>query len=759
MLSEIKSINKFGVFADYNPERSLQFLKFNLFYGWNGSGKSTLSRVFDSMTGQPSPAFPNGDFKITSDNKVFTKVNVGESSLKVAVFNQDFIKKNLDFDTHKAKSILYISEEKIEEKQKLEEKTEKLQDLSKAFATKGKEIETLREEISSELTRLAKNIKSSFGLIQTSNTKFLNYDKRKLEAFITSNSTKIGLQSILDEEALEKTRLSAQSSQKSEVSLIENSIDKQSAITCLEDSKKNVEISVVASRIQKLIDDENLNKWVGTGLQLYKVNKNDKCDFCGETISATRIKDLEAHFSDEYQSTVDALSKSLNSLKDFDSKLAIALPDSGDFYAELQDKIKKDKTNIESSIKNISTILSSIQVAVKEKKDNPFKVIVFGENDFEAQYDALDEHILSFNNTVNEHNKKTGDFQKSVSDANESLELHFVCQQLQNSSLDSKKKTLDSADDETKKIKIDRDLIAAEVKQLEAQLVNAAIAADVFNAELNRFIGHSDIAVEFKKELGGYQFTRGGQKELAGNLSEGEKTALAFIYFITKLKESGNAIENTIVVLDDPISSFDSNHLHHSFGFIRHHLGECKQLIILTHNFDFFKMIRDWMKKKNEDKEPPKYKSKFFLVQSIGGEIRKSEVVELPELLLSYESEYHFLFQKLLTYQGKENLEFEQSHFIGNASRKILEAFLAFKYPSYKADFAGLLGKACGQDKNQFHKIYSFINKYSHSKSLEVFSVSSDSVFAESKNIVEDVLGLIRKMDDSHYSEMEKVCS
>ena len=70
-----------------------------------------------------------------------------------------------------------------------------------------------------------------------------------------------------------------------------------------------------------------------------------------------------------------------------------------------------------------------------------------------------------------------------------------------------------------------------------------------------------------------------------------------------------------------------------------------------------------------------------------------------------------------------------------------------------------MLGKACGEEKNQFRKIYSFINKYSQSKSLEVFSLGSDSVFSVSKIIVEDVLGLIKKMDDSHYSEMQKVCS
>jgi wobble nucleotide-excising tRNase len=107
MLGSIKEISKFGVFTSHTNE--IPFLKFNLFYGWNGSGKSTLSRVFDSFSATPSPAFPEGDFKVEIQGNHNSKADVSISGLKILTFNQDFIKANLRFEDHRAKSLLYIS--------------------------------------------------------------------------------------------------------------------------------------------------------------------------------------------------------------------------------------------------------------------------------------------------------------------------------------------------------------------------------------------------------------------------------------------------------------------------------------------------------------------------------------------------------------------------------------------------------------------------------------------------------------------------
>ena len=69
-------------------------------------------------------------------------------------------------------------------------------------------------------------------------------------------------------------------------------------------------------------------------------------------------------------------------------------------------------------------------------------------------------------------------------------------------------------------------------------------------------------------------------------LSEGEKNALGFAFFLTDLRQSGK-LENTIVVMDDPLSSFDTDR-HESTAWLLTKLSkECLQLIILTHRRDF----------------------------------------------------------------------------------------------------------------------------------------------------------------------------
>ena len=66
-----------------------------------------------------------------------------------------------------------------------------------------------------------------------------------------------------------------------------------------------------------------------------------------------------------------------------------------------------------------------------------------------------------------------------------------------------------------------------------------------------------------KEDIKGYEIIRNNTGVHDADLSEGEKTAIAFVYFITKLKENDNKITESIIVVDDPVSSFDSNHLFH----------------------------------------------------------------------------------------------------------------------------------------------------------------------------------------------------
>lgn len=70
-------------------------------------------------------------------------------------------------------------------------------------------------------------------------------------------------------------------------------------------------------------------------------------------------------------------------------------------------------------------------------------------------------------------------------------------------------------------------------------------------------------------------------------LSEGDKSALAFSFFLAKLHFT--SISNKIIVFDDPISSFDYARKNSTINQLIKLSKDCNQLITLTHDINFAK--------------------------------------------------------------------------------------------------------------------------------------------------------------------------
>ncbi len=96
---------------------------------------------------------------------------------------------------------------------------------------------------------------------------------------------------------------------------------------------------------------------------------------------------------------------------------------------------------------------------------------------------------------------------------------------------------------------------------------------------------------------------------------------------------------------------------------------------------------------------------------------------------------------------------------IANSIRRLLEAFTSFKTPD-NGNFNGALqlGEKKGLSTQQKERIFYFINKYSHLDRIESFDNTIETLFEEGKNVVNDVLWLIKKVDEDHYKSMLKVC-
>ena len=72
----------------------------------------------------------------------------------------------------------------------------------------------------------------------------------------------------------------------------------------------------------------------------------------------------------------------------------------------------------------------------------------------------------------------------------------------------------------------------------------------------------------------------------AKRLSEGEKTAITFLYFVVGLQDQDFDLAEGIVVIDDPISSLDSSSVYQAFSFLKNAVKDARQIFLLTHNFD-----------------------------------------------------------------------------------------------------------------------------------------------------------------------------
>ena len=106
----------------------------------------------------------------------------------------------------------------------------------------------------------------------------------------------------------------------------------------------------------------------------------------------------------------------------------------------------------------------------------------------------------------------------------------------------------------------------ASINILEQKTSNIGKAIQKINKHLKEFFGREEIKLELDGDKNGYIIKRDGK--IAKNLSEGEKTAIAFSYFVVKVEEKEFKIKDGIIFIDDPISSFDSNFIYHTFSLI-----------------------------------------------------------------------------------------------------------------------------------------------------------------------------------------------
>ncbi|GAA6892807.1 hypothetical protein VN0434_12990 [Helicobacter pylori] len=139
-----------------------------------------------------------------------------------------------------------------------------------------------------------------------------------------------------------------------------------------------------------------------------------------------------------------------------------------------------------------------------------------------------------------------------------------------------------------------------EIKELEKNMVSIKPIVNEINTLLKGY-GFTNFSLACTEDEKSYRIQREDGQLVGETLSEGEVTFITFLYYyhLTKgsLKES-DISKNKVLVIDDPISSLDSNILFIVSVLVKDLMKETmeektniKQIIILTHNTYFYKEI------------------------------------------------------------------------------------------------------------------------------------------------------------------------
>jgi len=612
VLKKIKSIKNFGIFVNYTPSTGLpDFARYNLIYGWNGTGKTTFTRLMRCFeTGKAYEDFSIGTFTIDCHE---TPTPISEKDLtalngRLKVFNKDFIEENLDLDIKKdgkARSVVHIGKANIE-------RSQNLKDVQNGILEVGKEIAKLAEQIQTKNNSLEKLASSIAEIIKGVNRtahkdEYTNYDKRTVKQHYKSGNFSADVLTPAQQNAL-KVAINAEAK-----APINFTLPILPDLKLLDEEINTVlRTQILATEtIERLKDNLSIENWVRQGISLHPLKDKSSCEFCGNEITKQRLEDLDKHFGSEREKFLTTLDSKISTLEKLKQELSsVKLPNAAEFISEFQEDYKTFITALRHAEDNVVSYWDKVILTLKEKKKNPYGLMSMSEVE-RFEINILENTFLQKQSDVQalirKHNEKVRNFDKSIQKDKKILE-HSILSAKQ-PEYKTTEKEIKELNQKHAEVVNQSNQLKKQKKDIENEIQGTKIACEIINANLKDYLGHEEIKFEVFED--GYLMKR--NDEIAKNLSEGEKTAIAFVYFIATLKDNFDLI-NSMIVIDDPVSSLDANNMHHAFHFMVAHTKEAGQLFILTHNFSFLRKVKQWFKAAKHERlqEKDKIESQYY---------------------------------------------------------------------------------------------------------------------------------------------------
>lgn len=742
---------KLRVFRDFAWPKDLHpFARFNLIYGWNGCGKTTLAWLLSRVERQET--LSEGEVELEFDGEARVKGTAFASATlpQVRVFNRDFINSTLA-QTGGIAPIYFFGKDSVEKLAQVEELKKELADIQDELRKAEAKKRSAEKDLDDFCVAKAKLIKEL--LTTANNPSYINYDKRRFKLAVAALDAQSAAAAMLTDDEKARFRSQKDAQPKPNIDKIAAPAIDLGALTREVDAL--ISRSVVAQTLDELTSNSRLAAWVQEGLVLHSgEHASDTCRFCLQPFQTTRRTALEAHFNDafaRFQQELDVLLKKLKSSKQ--ALGSLSLPDVSRFYESLASDALASSQKVSEACAEVQTAIDALIACVAEKRDQPFAPAPAATKVRGSTPPSLTGAVAELNAIIEKHNQISAQFKASVDEACKKLEASYVAEaQAEFAERSDAVKTAAAA---LEAVNTKFRIVQERIEELERDILEHHRAADELTAELRAYLGRDELRFETKDN--GYALTRNG--EYVAHLSEGERTAIAFLYFLKSLQDKSFDLENGIVVIDDPVSSLDDNALFSAFGHMKERTKEAGQIFIFTHSFSFFRLVKDWFhhlpgqrKKKIEDRP-----ARFFLLRSRrhANGSRTSELGHVDRLLEEHESEYQYLFKRVYEEAHRDDVvELEHHYGLPNVARRLLEAFLAFRFPEMSGELYRRLERV-SFDNAKKTRILRLLHTYSHADAIS--DPGHDlSLLAETQPVLRDLLELMEAVDKEHYDGLIK---
>ncbi|KND47131.1 MAG: Translation-disabling ACNase RloC [Parcubacteria bacterium C7867-004] len=761
MISKINRVRKLGlVFADFSWSAVVPaFRAFNLVYGWNGCGKTTLTRLFDMIARGDAGEV---EYEVEDVSGAAFR-SADQFPTPIRVFNQDYVQSNVRVLESSANTISVLLGAENKELATQIEADERLLNglpgdgdkIGKVRELRGYTEKKIRKEKGNDtaFTDIAKTIGAAIVGSGAASRTYRAPDAKK-------DFSSIKAPALLSDEERERHILALKQEMLPEVEPVQApSLDfngKEASVlevlAALSDRAAALCIETVESEtVRKLIGHPDIAAWVEAGLHLHNEHSSKSCEFCGNEIPKDRLAQLARHFSEADRRLKADVEAVVVQLRDVHRLLtAVPVPDAARLYRELQADFAEKRLLVEDARTNLLAQVTAVGKALQEKKLRTTEAVELGAG---VDVRPLADAIETANAVIEMHNRRSKDFMAVQRKSVGAIKVHYLSTIFD----DVTRRNGEIAELVTglARRSVEIDEIRARVAAARAKISSAHAACEQINEGLRTFLGRDELRfVPEEREADGdgqaagtvlgYRIMRGD--EPAVYLSEGEKTALGFVYFVVHLNDGQFPKRDGIVVIDDPISSLDSNSLYQAFSFLKNAVAGCQQVFVLTHNFDFLKLLLNWRKRDGG--------AGYYMIKNhIEADERRASIVEMDKELRQYESEYHYLFKRLKEMRTEQDGTIMRAYPVPNIARKVWDTFLTFQVPNGESQYQKMKYlKTQDYSAEKLDAIYKFTNDQSH-----ITGAGFDpALVPETQKVLAELFEMMEQIAPEHFRILDR---